>query len=270
MAVIKKIRPVADLDKKEVKSEKVINSKDKEIFEDDSELISRKEVKSTEPKVEGSKSVRVEADKIADESIQIDFMSDSFSKDHAGKKTKEKIEEPKSSIPDDAKVSDIRDQIKKSEADRSGDKFTFKDIHQIATFLINAFDGGIAILLNFLAKDTAVSAYSLPVETKRQLSEQLALILVKYQVKFKIEFMFLITLILAYMGPVGGAMKKRKKSLEPKVIAKKEEVKSKKEEIKKEEPEKVEVVEASLDTVISRPPRTKRGKGGRKKAWNDN
>jgi len=171
-------------------------------------VLSQKEVHD-EPEVKGSKQVKVDADKIVDEKVTIDFMSDGFSQDHAKKKTKEHIEH-KSSIPADKPVGEIREDIKKAEADRSGDKFTFKDILQIATFLINAFDGGISILLNFIARDNRVSVYSLPAETKRQLSEQLALILVKYQVKFKIEFLFFITLVLAYMGPVAGSLKRRK------------------------------------------------------------
>lgn len=163
-----------------------------------------------EPEVMGSKQVKVEADKVVDEKVQIDFMGESFANEFASKKTKENTEPLKSSIPLDKKVGEIREDIAKSEAKRNGDQFTFKDILQIATFLINAFDGGIGILLNFIAKDNRVSVYTLPVETKRQLSEQLALILVKYQVKFKIEFLFFITLVLAYMGPVGGALKHRK------------------------------------------------------------
>jgi len=163
-----------------------------------------------EPEIKGSKEVKVEADKVVDEKVRIDFMSESFSQDHASKKTKENTDIPKSSIPLDKKVGEIREDIKKAEESRGGDKFTFKDILQIATFLINAFDGGLGILLNFIAKDNRVSVYCLPAETKRQLSEQLALILIKYQVKFKIEFMFLITLIIAYIGPVGGALKHRK------------------------------------------------------------
>lgn len=163
-----------------------------------------------QPEVKGSKQVKVEADKKVDEKVQIDFMSDSFSQDHASKKTKENTETPKSSIPLDKKVGEIREDIAKSEAKRNGDQFTFKDILQIATFIINAIDGGFAILLNFIARDNRVSVYTLPAETKRQLADQLALILVKYQVKFKIEFLFLVTLILAYMGPVAGAIKNRK------------------------------------------------------------
>lgn len=163
-----------------------------------------------ETDIRGSKQVNVDVGKKVNETVQVDYMSDQFAQDHASKKTKENIEAPKSSIPLDKKVGEIRDEIKTSEAKRGGENFTFKDILQIATFLINALDGGFGILLNFIAKDNRVSVYCLPAETKRQLSEQLALILVKYQVKFKIEFLFFITLVLAYMGPVGGALKHRK------------------------------------------------------------
>lgn len=168
------------------------------------------EIPKVETEVKGSKQVNVEVGKKIDEKVQIDFMGEKFAEEHASKKTKENTDQLKSSIPLDKKVGEIREDIAKSEAKRNGDQFTFKDILQIATFLINAFDGGIGILLNFIAKDNRVSVYTLPVETKRQLSEQLALILVKYQVKFKIEFLFFITLVLAYMGPVGGALKHRK------------------------------------------------------------
>lgn len=171
-------------------------------------------LKEKEPEIQGQKKVKVEADKIADEEVMIDYMTQSHSANEASKKTKENTEY-KSSIPGDKPVGEIREEIAASEAKRSGDKFTFKDIHQIATFLINAFDGGISILLNFIARDNRVSVYSLPVDTKRQLADQLALILVKYQVKFKIEFLFFITLLLAYMGPVGGALKSRKRNAEP-------------------------------------------------------
>lgn len=163
-----------------------------------------------EPEIKGSKQVKVEVDKKIDDTVQVDFMSDSFSQDHASKKTKENIGNTQSSIPLDKDINEVRDDIKNAENKRGAEQFTLKDIHQIATFIINAIDGGFAILLNFIARDNRVSVYTLPAETKRQLTDQLALILVKYQVKFKIEFLFLMTIIIAYIGPVGGAIKNRK------------------------------------------------------------
>lgn len=230
------------------------------------------EIPKVETEVKGSKQVNVEVGKKIDEKVQIDFMGEKFAEEHASKKTKENTDQLKSSVPLDKKVGEIREDIAKSEAKRNGDQFTFKDILQIATFLINAFDGGIGILLNFIAKDNRVSVYTLPVETKRQLSEQLALILVKYQVKFKIEFLFFITLVLAYMGPVGGALKHRKsvmdgtggpetnkrgKPLKTKDEPKKEE--PTKEEPKKEEPKAEEVIpQENADAFRVKPPRTRR------------
>lgn len=234
------------------------------------------EIPKVETEVKGSKQVNVEVGKKIDEKVQIDFMGEKFAEEHASKKTKENTDQLKSSIPLDKKVGEIREDIAKSEAKRNGDQFTFKDILQIATFLINAFDGGIGILLNFIAKDNRVSVYTLPVETKRQLSEQLALILVKYQVKFKIEFLFFITLVLAYMGPVGGALKHRKSVMDgtggpqPKKQGKPEKAK---------EPEKVEdkpiadkpapaaeevIPQENAEAFRVKPPRTRRN--SRKKA----
>lgn len=231
-----------------------------------------------EPVIQGSKQVNVEVGKKIDEKVQIDFMGEKFAEEHASKKTKENTDEPKSSLKLDQTVGAAREDIAKSEAKRSGDNFTVKDIHQIATFLITAFDGGIAILLNFIAKDNRVSVYTLPIETRRQLADQLALILVKYQVKFKIEFMFFITIVLAYIAPVGGALKHRKSVLDgtggpakqgkppkPKDEPKKEE--PPKEEPKKEQssaPAEEVIPQENAEAFRVKPPRTRRN--SRKKA----
>lgn len=260
-----------------------------ETVQEENKAVNAPETATIEPEIQGSKSVKVEADKIADEEVMIDYMKQSFSADDAKKKTKEHTE-PKSAIPGDKPIGEIREEIAKSEASRSGDKFTFKDIHQIATFLINAFDGGISIMLNFLGRDNRVSVYTLPAETKRQLADQLSLIFVKYQVKFKIEFLFFITLLLAYMGPVGLVLKRRKdksgKEPEPKRETPKREYIKKEPEVNNElhdEPPtpvavKKEIVDLEMDfnpeeaikpnqdTVIRSAPRTKNK--GRKKAHN--
>lgn len=163
-----------------------------------------------EPETLGSKEVKVDPDKKDDDSVMVDYMSESFSDKEASKRTKENTDE---SIPNktfDKPIDEIKKEVGEAEAKRSQGSMSGQEILRIATFMVNAFNGGIGILLNFIARDNRVSVYTLPAETKRELSEQLALILIKYQVKFKIEFMFLLTIIIAYIGPVGGALKHRK------------------------------------------------------------
>lgn len=162
-----------------------------------------------EPETLGSKKVKIDPDKSEEDDLVIDYMKESFSDKEASKRTKENTDKPTPNAAFEKDVKEIKEEISRSEESRSK-TMSGEGILKIATFIVNAFSGGLGVLLNFIARDNRVGVYTLPVETKRELSEQLALVLIKYQVKFKIEFLFLLTLIIAYIGPVGGAIKHRK------------------------------------------------------------
>lgn len=105
-------------------------------------------------------------------------------------------------------ADDVREQITEQENEASK-KYTYEDFSNIAAFLLTLYDTGLSTGLSAWAKDTP-SAYEMPKEKKRILENQLTLILIKYQQKFSLEFMFFATLALVSYMPVAKAIKRKK------------------------------------------------------------
>lgn len=105
-------------------------------------------------------------------------------------------------------ADDIREEIKDEES-KTSEKYTYQDFANIAAFLLTLYDTGLSTGLSAWAKDTP-SAYEMPKDKKRVLEHQLTLILIKYQAKFSLEFMFLATLLLVSSTPILKARKRKK------------------------------------------------------------
>lgn len=98
-------------------------------------------------------------------------------------------------------VSGLRDKIAGYEKDNSK-AMTPEMSEQIASFIVNLFDGITSRVLAFFAGDSSVSTYSQPVSEKKKLSEQLSLIMIKFNMSVKIEYVFLMTIIMMYAPAV--------------------------------------------------------------------
>lgn len=253
---------------------------------EEAKIISETKTASPQNETEkiGTKHVNADQSKKSNEPVEVDFMGADFAKQQASQPTKESDDYvPK--ISGDKPLNEVKKEINDFENNKDNN-LTFKDFTQLAGFLIGLFDGAISIALNWFAGDTSSSYYALSKPQKQQLTEQLAMILCKYQVKFKIEFMLFLSIVVMYSAPAIAAAKKRKetKGVRParqriKTEEKKSEKEKQKEETKKEiidlkedtkqNPDEIEEIIPDDTHIIKRPTfkkvSTGRGKGGQKK-----
>lgn len=149
--------------------------------------------------------------KSASEKVTIDFMNAEHLSSLTSGETKKADEtlDNKGSAFDGKSVDDLKADIKKAEED-STKNFTAKDFEDIAKFIVFLIDTGLSSALKWWSKDTSDAAYSLPEKKKDMLVYQLTLILTKYQAKFSIEFMFLLTILIVYAPAFVKAKNRRK------------------------------------------------------------
>lgn len=143
------------------------------------------------------------------ETMQVDFEDETLANSFASKSTKPSQNSPK--IDENKPIDEIQKEVADYEANKSG-KLEYKDLLKQAEFFINLFDTGISTLFNFIARGSHASDYKMVASDKKLLIEQLALILAKYQSKFKIEYTFFLGLIIMYAPMTVAAMQNRKKS----------------------------------------------------------
>lgn len=145
------------------------------------------------------------------EKVVIDFMNEEHIKNFTSSESKKSDENEvnTSSQFDGKSVEDLRAEIKKAEDD-SKKNFTAKDFEDIAKFIIFLIDTGLSSVLKWWSKDTSDAAYSLPEKKKDMLVYQLTLILTKYQAKFSVEFMFILTILIVYAPAFMKAKNRRK------------------------------------------------------------
>ncbi len=159
------------------------------------------------------------------ETVKVDFMKTDFTKNFIGKKTVKSDEKDEEKVKEEKKedTKDIRDRIIKEEQDYAK-QFTKEDFADIAEIMIDLLDTGISTALRFWAKDTSDQAYEINITKKKRLVKQLTLILVKYQLKWSLEFLFIITLLVTYWTPYTKARQRRKElkghKVEPKTSVK--------------------------------------------------
>ncbi len=146
-------------------------------------------------------------DEPTSEKATVNFLKNDFIKDEVTKKTA-KAKEPDDE-PSTETVSSIQEKIKKEE-DESEDEFTPEDFELFAEILIDIVDIGFTSGLRWYAKDKSDTTYTIPDKKKNVLVKQLTRILIKYQQKFSIEFMFIITILMVYATPFREARIHRK------------------------------------------------------------
>jgi hypothetical protein len=147
------------------------------------------------------------------EKVVIDFMNDDFASEQL-KKTPKKSDEPieksdAKSIFEGKTIQEVKDEIASHEKEKS-DKMKPSDYEDVSRVLINIIDWIISAILKWYAKDSSDYAYSLSEDKKRNITNQLTLILVKHGNKWSIEFLFIMTLVAVYSGPAFAAHENRK------------------------------------------------------------
>lgn len=225
---------------------------------------------------ETPKSKTVPIDNISDEPehMQMDFVDEDEANAHAAKQTKTSKDNDVEIDPN-TPIDKIKADVAEYEQSKSG-TLEYKDLLQMATFIITMVDTGLSTLFNLLAGGKHASDYAMPEPNKKLLSQQLALILGKYQSKFKIEFTFFAGIVLLYM-PMGVAVFRARK--EKKQLAKQAANEKIKNAIKEKEPtdmhyrhvenieppivEKQEPIIEKIEIPGAKPEKNK-GKGGRR------
>lgn len=173
-----------------------------ESVKDDSELV------QNESKVNRKISIDPNEDVEEDENVQAEFEEEDVATLFAAQPTREN-QDKASEIPGNTSAEDVKKQVLDYEESKSG-KLEYKDLKQYATFIVTLIDVSFSSLFKLLARDSARSVYELSKANKDILIEQLTLILAKYQSRFKVEFMFFISLVIMY-APAGiEAFKNRK------------------------------------------------------------
>ena len=142
---------------------------------------------------------------------KVNFMKGDFMKDYISKKTKpSEAENPGIEGEDSSKQGPSVKPEQPAQPVQPEVGFARDDMAEFATVFMDILDMGISTGLRFWAKDTSTTEYELPVDKKRRLVGQLTNIFFKYQTKFSLEFMFVVTLAICYSVPIQKANKKRK------------------------------------------------------------
>lgn len=205
MALKRKNKDISDAEiVLEEKNEKKIDDLDFEKLEKEKSAEPKKEIKSETIDLNQQKTESTEK-------VKVDFMNDNNYEEILKKKSKkaEPLEEETESQFGDRTQEQLREEIKQAE-EQSKNNFSAKDMEEIAKVIVMIFDTGISTGLRMWAKDTSDTAYSITNEKRKMLEYQLSLILVKYQSKFSIEFMFLVSLVICYIVPFSKARERRK------------------------------------------------------------
>lgn len=220
--VAKKIRGQATIenDKLDISSESLVTeSKDSEIEKKILEEIEKQSLIKTK-EVNFNEIGKNEEE----ENVVIDFNNTENIEQFTASSSKKSENQNSRLFDENTTAEDLRQKIQEEE-EKSKD-FKAKDFEDIARFIIFLIDSSISAGLRWWAKDTSDTAYQISKTKQEQLVSQLTLILVKYQTKFSIEFMFLITVLVLYIPPFMRARERRKelKNTPVKFAEKKQEI----------------------------------------------
>lgn len=157
-----------------------------------------------------SKEIPVDAKEDQPQNVRVDFQEEDFASQYASQQTHNSDED--NGIDPNTPADKLQEDIADYEESKTK-KYEYKDFVKMAEFIITLIDTGLSMTLNWWAKDSASSAYSMPASNKKLLIDQLALILAKYQTKFSIEFTFFVGLVLLYAPAALAANKNRKQNI---------------------------------------------------------
>ena len=87
--------------------------------------------------------------------------------------------------------------------------YTLEDFELIAEVLVTAFDSGVVTGLRVFAKDDSDAPYNISVNKKKDLKNLVARLLLKHNVKLKLEYLLIFTALTAYASPAIAAKKHR-------------------------------------------------------------
>lgn len=158
-----------------------------------------------------TKSIHVDPDSLKDESkssIKIDFMDKEKIKDFVKTPTKES--ESKNNQGDFLKGKTPEEAAEYVKQEESKITFTPDDLRDVASILVNMYDIGLSTALRAYAGDSTDIPYTINKEKVRRLENMLTLVLVKYQAKFNILFLFFMSLIVISYGPFMTARTNRR------------------------------------------------------------
>ena len=213
------------------------------------------ELKVEKPDIEPLKELKQEIDigtkeEQTPEKKTVSFKSHDFLKNEVKKQTAKAPEAEKESAEPKETVESVQAKIKEVDNDTS-EQFSLEDFELFAEIIIDVVTVFMTTALRWYAKDDSDAAYEIPVKKQKMLVKQLARLLVKYQAKFSLEFMFILTLVLVYATPFNKARTHRKA-----VVAKEKGIEA-------ENVEYVEVKDSDTKTPdkkkVVKPPRKKGG-----------
>jgi hypothetical protein len=204
-----------------------------------------------------SKIIDLDTAKQPDTKIPFDFENDDFV-DH-------EIEQPTVDADKNDRNTGTKptlDEARKNLVDMeasSKTQFSFSDLEDFADVAMDLVDTFIGIVLRFWSGDPDAVNTGVPKSKQDKLKKQITYLLVKYQTKFSLEFMFLLSVILIYSVPYMKAKDFRKARLArernlagnaERYQEKKEDLKEKREEKKKEKQEAKQQEEVHVAEVI--------------------
>lgn len=145
-----------------------------------------------------------------EEETTIDFLKEEQVNSFTQSKTKASTNKSEK-VFGDKTTEQVREEIKKGETEQEKiDPETFVDI---AAFIIFLIDASMSTALRWWGKDNTSSPYELPKPKQDKLIKQLATILIKYQAKFSLEWMFLLSIIVLYIPGFIMARDRRKAAI---------------------------------------------------------
>lgn len=147
--------------------------------------------------------------------MTIDFMNEGDVLNYTASKSKDSINanDTYKSQFDGKTIDDVKSDIKNAEI-HAASSFTPKDYEEMAGFVIDVIDVGLSQVCKWWSKEPSATEFSLGKESRNRLVRQLTLILCKYQSKFSLEMMFILTLVFLYGPALLSANKKRKEKAE--------------------------------------------------------
>lgn len=175
-------------------------------IENQTDLPFEKEVKKEEKANVKTISIEInDKEKEQKSTTTIDFMEDSDMQDFIGKQTQMKsgqVIDTEAIFEEGTTIEDIKRQIAEKE---NGGNMKPNDLADISGLIIEGLDSIISTICRAIANDDSTAAYGIDARKKQNLTKYASMIAVKYQSKFKVEWLFALSLIAAYTSPAQKA-----------------------------------------------------------------
>ena len=210
METIKK--PARAVNKKAEKQKANSEIKDAEVISEDITQETKPEDKKADESdkfVNSTAEVNLEVNKEEQNSAKVNFMDDSYMSSLLEKKAEESKEKVDGKEQPETEAKTKQEDVGVANVQ----SFSRDDMQDFAEVSVDIIDIGLSTALKAYSKDTAIAPYEIDINKKRRLVRQLVNIFMKHQVKFPLEFMFIISLVLCYTAPFMKARKTRREIL---------------------------------------------------------